>query len=201
MALLLPLGYAQVIHSLRLTGDAEPMIVTYGVDLEESSPDPSAVADRLGSVFGNTMMGALSNQLNHFLTTVRLGTVANVPGATGVAAKNDFGSETGNLVPQNSAFLVKKVTSGSGRRNQGRMYFPGVPEAAVTNIGVLPDSGVRTNLRSAIGNWLAAIKAGVDAVDMVVLHSEGLSAAPPPTVVTSLILDDLIATQRRRLRK
>jgi hypothetical protein len=201
MALILPLGYAQVIHSLRLTGDPEPMIVTYGIELSDQGNEPAVIAANLGGSFGTNLMPALSNQLNHFLTTVRMGTVANVAGATGVAPANNFGSEVGNLVPQNSAFLVKKVTNGAGKRNQGRMYFPGVPEAAVSNIGVLPDSGVRTNLRNAIVAWLLSIQGGVDADNMVVLHSEGLSATPPPTVVTSLILDDVIATQRRRLRR
>jgi hypothetical protein len=201
MTLQIPVGFAQVIHELRMLGDAEPMAVTYGIQSESPGNTVDVAAAQIGAIFAAQMMPKLSDQLNFFSTTLRRGTVTGQVGEVGIAAANTNGGLVGAICPQNTAYLVKKVTAAAGKRNQGRMYLPGVLEAAVTNIGVLPVSDVRTGLRAALAAWLPALIAGADATQMVILHSLGLSLVPAPTIVTSLVLDDLVSTQRRRLRK
>ena len=65
MTLRIDPGCGQVIHSLTLAADAEPMAVTYGVICETTEPVSSAsaaaIAVELHDSFGDTVMGAVCN--------------------------------------------------------------------------------------------------------------------------------------------
>ena len=55
---------------------------------------------------------------------------------------------------------------------------------------------------TSLSAWLAAIAAHSTLDGMALLHSDSaLSATPDPDLVTTLSIDALVATQRRRLRK
>ncbi len=82
------------------------------------------------------------------------------------------------------------------------MYLPGVPESIVGNAGVLTPAYV-TQMNTALSGWLSAIQALGDVQNMVILHS--FASVPPvplpPTIVSQLVCDTRIATQRLRLRR
>jgi hypothetical protein len=81
------------------------------------------------------------------------------------------------------------------------MYFPGLGEADITPVGGL-SAGTQALMNTRLAAWLNQIAAVVTGVQqMVILHSLGITATPDPTPVTSMTVDPIVATQRRRLRK
>jgi hypothetical protein len=106
---------------------------------------------------------------------------------------------TAGALPQNSAFLIQKRSSLAGRRHRGRFYLPGVGEGGTSPTGVLSAPDV-VGINQDLAAWLLAIQSSSYASEMVILHSTGISGAPSPTAVVSLNVDEVISTQRRRLR-
>lgn len=106
------------------------------------------------------------------------------------------GTGGGAPVPINCALLVTKLTGVGGRRNKGRMYIPPfLPgESQVDQNGVLA-SGVQATIQGQIDAAVAANEA--DDIGYVLFHQTG---SDTPTTVTELRLENLIATQRRRMR-
>lgn len=104
--------------------------------------------------------------------------------------------------PTNCAVLVQKRTSVAGRNQRGRMYIPPtvVSEANVDTVGVIAD----TPLGVMNVAWAEQYLAMVDAEFLPYLLHGGTKAdpthAPPPTAITSFLVEPMIATQRRRLR-
>jgi hypothetical protein len=81
-----------------------------------------------------------------------------------------------------------------GRRARGRMFLPpfGLHEGNVSPNGMLEDDFV-ADTQAILALWFADI-------DMVLLHDSATPGAPEPYPLTNLVLDNRIATQRRRLR-
>ncbi len=203
MPMVTPSGFASVIESLALAGDPDPHAVTYGIKVNEVSP-PSMVdlLEVLGSLFNAHIMGTMPPVYTHVNTHIEWSVLAPpAPQLVGDRPSSTAGGNAlGNLIPQNSAYLIRKNTALGGRRNRGRMYLPGVAENTTANNGVI-DGTRLLELNTAMGNWLGALKASAPVDDMVLLHStSSLSPTPEPTTVSSLIAEGVIPTQRRRLR-
>lgn len=107
------------------------------------------------------------------------------------------GSATLSPVPINSAILINKVTGAGGRRNRGRLFYPPVypTEGDVSALGVIQSSDV-TALQAKFDSWYTAAVA--DDMQPVLFHQTG---AQLPTVITSFKVQNLLATQRRRMRR
>jgi hypothetical protein len=113
------------------------------------------------------------------------------------------GTQTPAVVPQNTAYLIRKRTDLAGRRGRGRMYVPGVSEADSGATGMVLASAV-TAWQTAFNNWFndLTVTVGNRFYPPAVLHrSEGIGVEPLPTLVTSFVVDSRVATQRRRLRR
>jgi hypothetical protein len=206
MPQIVPAGYARVVHSLELVGDAEPMAITYGVGPIDLADDPQAVVTGLHNAFGTHLAPRVSNQYV-LAQTELLYQFASLPSDPVVyLASTPIACTQENMaLPQNSATLVHKRTSLGGARGRGRLYVPGVPEGEVSPTGILV-AAWRTTLGASFTSFLAAIEAAIPGPNtgMVLLHqSVGTPPPgfPPPTIVTALTVDPRIATQRRRLRK
>lgn len=123
------------------------------------------------------------------------------------------GTAVGDSSPRAVALLVTKVTtSGRGLRN-GRMYLPGMRDNTVT--GASTESAFQTAAQSAMNGYLAelndepALPTNFDR-RLVVVHTRSVdpdTGAPLPepefvseTEVESLVVQSLLATQRRRQR-
>jgi len=120
------------------------------------------------------------------------------------------GNTAAGATPQ-VAVLVKKITSGGRGSRQGRIYLAPPPEAGMDAAGLLIGSylsDVQIALRAFLSHSTTDTVAGVGEIsDMVVTHF-----GPRPirgsvdnrvgthTKVTDLVLEPLVATQRRRLR-
>lgn len=191
-------GQAQIVFQYTLSGDVEPMINTLGFDLGTVAID-AATAQDCHDIWTTEVMSLLSTSLTLVSTTVEFFDGTGTVGAT-YAADPNAGSRTGETLPQNTCYLVRKTTGSSGRGRYGRMYLPGVPENKVNGTGVV-DSGElaawNIQLASALTSLNTALSAGNG---LVVNHGPG--PAPSGTSeITGLVLDPRVATQRRRLRR
>jgi len=103
------------------------------------------------------------------------------------------GTVGGGSVPPNSAYLLKKVTSLGGRKHRGRSYIPGVPREWVDGAGAI--STTHQVLVQNAANAFLDFLGGLD-VSMQLLHT----GPETPDEVVSWVAQQLLATQRRRLR-
>lgn len=110
-------------------------------------------------------------------------------------------STAGTLVadpmPPNNSVLVQKRSAVGGRRNRGRMYLPPFhfAETTVDSVGTIAGATV-----TALQTKVTALRTDLLADDLipVILHSVSEVA---PTVIASFVVENVIATQRRRLRR
>jgi hypothetical protein len=200
MPVSVPLGFGQVVHSLRLDGDPDPMAVTYGVELQPDVPLAGATtAEELHGDFYANFVGVIANDYQLVETSVRY-PIESAPGQGVISfvGSNRFTGGSATL-PQNIALLVRKRSGLVGRRYRGRMYIPGIQENYVSARGEVLTQ-FRTDVNVNLAAFLAAVQSAGGVTNMVILHSNVAGAPIAPTVVTSLDLDPVVATQRRRLR-
>ncbi len=206
-----PDQYGILLHQLRLIGDSEPMAVTMGVRVPDTNAVPLAdVVSAAHIAFGDNMIQNLSNQYSLFSTELRLwvdGPSTTSDPVVYAYTSNYTGLNQAGPLPQNSAVLFHKRTARAGRRGRGRFYLPGILEAGVSAVGGL-DSGSINAYQAGATAYLARFGVGnLGAVEPVLIHSFDPLAGPPvpsqlvPDRITSLSVDPVIATQRRRLRK
>jgi hypothetical protein len=196
MALINPPGFAQVRLVWTLSGDLEPFNTLFGVS-NDSDVSAAAVAQNVADAFVIAFSGsemATGSSLQR--VDAQLGQDGG-EGPVGTSIQNYIGTSGGACLPQNCAGLIHKRTALAGRKGRGRMYLPSffLPEASIDSIGAL-NSALVTNLTNSINSFLSGLT--TEGVPMVLFHE---SSPPSPTLVTSLQVDPIIATQRRRLRK
>lgn len=199
---------AQVLFRFSLAGDPELMEVGFGLDWTSGPAWDVSVADDMFHTFETTFLeqmagtymlveAVLQHQLATGVSEIH-STPAPAPAALGGAA-----------LPQNCGLLIHKRTEGAGRGKNGRVYLPGIPEERVDGRGVVDTAFVALQQAEADQFW--ATFDGTDFPFLAVNH--GLVKVPgsdppvytdPPFLwdnVTSLAIDQTIATQRRRLRR
>lgn len=199
---MIPEGFAQITLKWALSGTTTYANTVFGVDnsLALTAPNlAAAVANKIEA------WSLLSPNICNVWTVPEL-TCKLGPDDTGIAATQPVsfgGSNGGSPATSQVAFLLSKNGLLGGRRGHGRMYLPGVPEAAADGAGVL--AGGWQAALSAAGAQLLDLLADIDS-PMVLLHSppadppEGF-VLPDPTVVIGLSASGRVATQRRRLRR
>jgi len=194
---IIPPGFAHVAHVTTLDSDVEEMVTTYGVSLSDS-PVPNELAEDLHTGWGNNIVTPLYGDTYQLVRTeVRIGQDGGEP-LQGVHSAVVLGIGSTARLPQNCAVLVQKRSALGGRANRGRMYVPGtLGESVVSDSGSITSSNL-SGQQTAFNNFLTALQVGFGSfvTDMVILHSSALE----PTIVTSLNVQQLISTQRRRLR-
>jgi hypothetical protein len=199
--LIIPSGFGHVIHSLSLNGDPEPIATTYGIEFAGATPPTLAfLANYLHDSFYNAYAARFFTGYALEQTTIRYATgeTTNPEGVEVHVERNVF-TNTGDPLPQNSAVLVRKRTGLAGRRRQGRMYLPPIYNQSVSAVGRI-DAGGLTALQTSTDVFLSSLNNSPNLQGMVILHSTGISTAPVPTPVTTLTVQPIIATQRRRMR-
>lgn len=170
---------------------------THGADV-----GPAAVArDVLNNWQDHIVYGVMAN--NYVLQGARYRYRQDVDGETGYLAPNPSkqitGTGTAVTSPPNVAMLVhKRISTTSGRR-AGRMYLPPPGEVEIDE-----DGRLGTAIVAAVTTQLNLFFDGVDdstEARLVVVHGTGVDSGDKPhSDVTSLTLDPIVATQRRRLR-
>lgn len=202
----LPAGYYHA--NMLFTGAAVPRgaAITFGGSA--ASGTPAAVAAAINTAWNTHLKSIFNTAVSLAGTRVKIG--PNVDGPFAYVALGTAGTSAGTAGSPQVAYLIRKNTALGGRQGAGRMYQPGWSETDVDSTGTI-SGGTRTGLQTA---W-SAFLAGLSSVSypMYLLHSHGAittmrdanlyvrTVAPrAPTEVTSLSVDSVVATQRRRLR-
>lgn len=191
-----PPGFAQCNFRMLLSGDPEPMMVTWGIKFDDIlTADFTEIANDLKDVFyaewGDRIPSSYSLQ----------GVTMYVKTGDGPVVYESTGGSTAfpnaaAAVPQNVAYLIKKQTARSGRQGRGRMYIPGVSDSNVDEKGSISSENVGF-LQATATAFLTGVNAVAGVEHSVLLHTSNLEV---PDVITGLVADSRVATQRRRLR-
>lgn len=202
MALVIPPGFAQVSAVLRNVGDPEAWYVTWAVDASGYGGDYEALGDLNIGAFSVGFLNSMNAATTLEGVIMRVGQDGGEPLSVYRAAGVTGSGSTAKL-PQNCAMLVRKNTGRGGRTGKGRMYIPNVlSEGEVDNVGVIAPSFL-SGLQTGANDFLEFLNEPevVAPAPMVLLHNEGVPGGTTPTAITSLQVDSVIATQRRRLRR
>ena len=176
---------------------ARVAVITYGLAINDAIV-PSDV-DFQRAEFATNVGPTIDNQVTIGPATMRVGqdggevlTVVGTTSSTGGRA----GADSLNC---GQAILVKKLTARGGRRGRGRCFIPwAVGDTDVNEVGALTPSVV-TALQTAVNAWLTGVATPAKIDAMVVLHGNGNSLPGLPNTVTSLQVDPIVGSQRRRL--
>jgi hypothetical protein len=139
------------------------------------------------------VLNQLSDDIALQRTIVKFG--PSETGPSGEFVDTRTGSITGDGSSAAVAALCRKITELGGRKGRGRWYLPGMAEANVTSGGAL-NATYLGNLNTDLEVFRAFIDGTVDAA-MVLLHND----LTTPTLVTELVAQGTVATQRRRQRR
>lgn len=197
---IVPPGFAEVSLGFTRSGDPEPMYNVWGVDLNDLPPEEYG---DLGPDFGNAFMAACVEAIDDSIVLTNIKVRIGNDGDPFVFefAANIPGTDSYSIVPQNTAILVRKLSALGGRKGRGRAFLPWVSETSVSDAGVLTPTYVtawQANMDDFITNRLDSAGTGLSVdLGLVILHND----ATVPTPVTNLIVDPMVATQRRRLRR
>jgi hypothetical protein len=195
-------GFADCSYELRHALMSRSAFLTFGID--NAGTDPTAVAVGVSAAFGATgsLFTAIDSQVTLVRTRVALGTDGGEDNV-GLSSQVIACTATLNSTPPNCAVLVHKRTSRGGRRGRGRLYIPWAASNALTSENGSVIAADITRVQNAVTAWSNALSSGPGA--LVLLHrpsapGTGHPTSPgPPDVVSSMSVDPLIGTQRRRL--
>lgn len=190
---IIPVGFSQAAIQLRHDAYIRPAVCVFGITTPPVQP-ADAVA-RVSFCVQETIMGRMDNQVGLHSVRLAVGTAGGDP-----IVAEDFPTKKGEInrssLPPALAVRVIKATGLGGRRGRGAMFLPwAVAEGAVDEVGNIANGEVQA--------WLNAMNDFKDALseqecDLVLLHAEGATPAPPPTPVLSVGVDPIISNQVRR---
>lgn len=197
MGVNIPVGFGMASLVYQRDGAPRESISTFAYD--PPSLSPTAHADTIYGLMTNASGPGIPTriQTGWSFMGVRV-TEQDDPGplqGEHIAQQVGLGS-AGALTP-NVAVLIRKFTASGGRRNRGRMFVPPVwpPE---TNVS--PNGAIAGTQLGDLQNWWEFVRAGMTTAGLpiVLLHSQ---VPFTPTPVTSISVQAIVATQRRRLRR
>lgn len=204
--LLIPPGFAQLTIPMRHTGLSRAAAVTFGIEYSEADTPYSGICDWVLQQWGETLGATVDSEVQQGPIEGRFGQTGDEP----IAA---VGTDTFTSIsvdarpPAQVALLIKKTTNRGGRRGRGRMFLPwAVNETSVSELGVV-EAGTLSDFQDAADGFLLAIgtASGEDGPNpMFLLHvqADDQSTLPgTPSLVSSLQVQSLVATQRRRLAR
>lgn len=188
----IPAGYAECAFVHQQNDTLQLGICTLGVNTD----DPTVLL-QIGDLWQTDMLAEMNNSWTYiqFRGTVTGGLIAVKdylqPGAGG-------GSGTSPQV----SYLFKKHTLVAGRAYRGRMYYPGCDETSVDADGRV-ESGKVTGLANMVTAFVSDLGALTPPVVPYILHREPKSGppTPAPTAINSILPENIVATQRRRLAR
>lgn len=189
-------GYADVSVGYSQTGLTRTAFITFGVNPVDT--DPILVATSV--ITSMNAAGSLNSIMDSTATQSRIRISLGTDGGEDLvhdATLTTVGGRGLTAVPPNVAVLVHKRTARGGRRGRGRLFLPwAIAANNVIEAGTLVTSEV-TVIQTAMNTFLSAL--ATNTVPMVLLHNAGQSAPGAPDPVTTLSVDRIISTQRRRL--
>src|SRR6478752_1973151 len=193
--MIIPVGFAQANWTFTGNAVAFPGEVTMGFDVTAWVGDAQDAADFLFTTWADTIGQYQTTATVLSSCLVKYG--PNVTGASAIHSGADAGSLADDPAPSAVSWLVRKSTLAGGRAGRGRMYIPGIGDAAVGMQGSIFVANL-TAFQVKVDAFLTAVN-GAD-LTPVLLHGAG-SPITTPTPITALTADGHVATQRRRQRR
>jgi hypothetical protein len=206
MELYLPEGFAQC--SLSFTGAALPTgaAITFGVALPGATLTPQQVGASISAAWTTNIKSTITPDVTLASVHVKFGPMEDGPFADVAAGVVGTGTGANDAPPV--ALLVRKNTNIGGKRGHGRMYVPGLASTVASINGSVTGTDL-TNRQTAWSAFRTDLENGD--TPMVVCHNFGTYinakgeevTVPPrePSLVTSLSVQNVVATQRRRQRR
>jgi hypothetical protein len=199
-----PLNYGPFAHKLLMQGDAEPMFVTGALKLIDTDQVAvQAVCQALHDFFRQLVIGACGGTMQTTGTELKIKIGEPDVYRQAVVFGVQSGGLSGNNLPSNSAYLVRKETGLGGKTNAGRFFLPGVPVVIVNQNGDIPQENVN-GVQTALNTYFNGVTTQLNVAEYALLHgsrANGTIPGGPPTKVTSLQVQNKIATQRQRMRR
>lgn len=197
MGIVIPVGFGLAQLVFQRDGAPRESITTFGYD--PPTLDPVAHADTINALVRGVgrPITAAQMETGWSFVGVRCTEMDDVGPLQGEFLSLLAGTGAAGAMPPNCAVLIRKFTAAGGRRNRGRMFVPPVhpAETNVSPSGTIAGAQL-TNLQTWWGNVLTQM--GVAGLPVVLFHSE---VPFTPTPVTSFVVQSVIATQRRRMRR
>lgn len=193
---IIPIDYAQV--NLMFTGGAAPLgaQMTFGVQ-NATSLWAETIATRVLTLWESANLDERqSSAVSLTGCLVKLG--PNATGPQALVSANIPGKGNAESAPPNVAAIIRKQTEFGGRKGRGRMYQPGIAEANISSTGTMSGAAF-TAMQTSWSTFLTGLLE--EDIPMVLLHSEQDGGLTPPYVVSSLLVESRIGTQRRRNRR
>lgn len=193
MTIVLPPGFGAVDLTLRHNELQRDAHITFGID---ASGGGSEAADEVLVAYLAAVNGRLDSNVTMREVKVEVGQDGGDP-LIQIVGNTAPGGRSGASTTAALAVLVNKRTALGGRRHAGRNFWPWmIADTEVSETGIITP-GVVTSLQSIFTGFLSGL-ASAD-IPMVLLHrTGGVTPVPPPTPVTSMLVDGVISTQRRR---
>jgi hypothetical protein len=191
MAQVIPDGFTELTYRFRLFADPEEMVVTIGhTTLGTAQATANSRAD---AFIAGVPAGLMDSSYTFVGVTARAGQAAGPP-VVAESIKNQVGTISSNVIPNNCAYLIRKTTARGGRQGKGRMYLPPFygPEIEILENGMLTPVAL---------SQLQGIVEDAFPGDFFYLFHDSLSpGSTTPDAITALTVQPQIATQRRRMR-
>jgi hypothetical protein len=191
----------------RCTGDPDQMICTIGIRAAGGGAATAfELADKVAHCWTDGFApGHLSSTYTFEGVEVTMGPV-DAPSDSAESPWYSPGGDGFAALPSNCAALVRKRTAVGGRKNHGRMFLPAgyLAESRVGPTGVLA-TDLLAELGVALNDFQDAIEGDDNGVpcQLLLFHQNvagGTGDVDGATVITDLIAQPMIATQRRRMR-
>jgi hypothetical protein len=196
VSLLIPAGYSQMNLVWQGTTNDRPCEVALGFH----GPPGELPADAADDIYSaaiatNSIFQASQQSTTWRFLGVKVMTMTESGPTTGELLLSVVGTLSVANPPINCAVLLRKNTDLGGRTNRGRIFAPPTElnESEVDYLGNMTSTAVTRHLT----HWNNFVS-GLDAVGKTLRLYHTASAVP--TVVNSLSVQQLIATQRRRMR-
>ena len=190
--MIIPDGYAQINLKFLWPDSSQRAEVVFGVALDDVGLDPHTTAQAVQNAYGDAGLEQVQGE-DISLDTILCKFGPNATGGSFELGVGQAGTLTGGLTTPQNSLLVSKVTLHGGRHGRGRSYWPGTQEGVWDNFGNL-DAGARETFQSKFDDFVTALVSAD--IPMYLLHGDDVTT---PFAVTSLLVQPLIATQRRRL--
>lgn len=195
MTIAIPLDHMQVAFHMSIQDAAGDAVCTLGVDCSASADTPQGDLDTVADAWG-VIFSARGGSAQSYLGATAIRTSAGGPQSL-ESPRSLGGAISGAILPANCAILVQKLTGFAGKKNRGRLFWPGV------QVGVLVGSGGNMVTPSVVGAFQSQFDTFLTTLVgasllPVIFHQTGV--ADPPRVITSFKVLERLATQRGRLR-
>ena len=202
------LGLGLITQQLIRTDMGRAALVTFSVNVS-GTPSPSVAQDAIDDFtdnFTTNILPMLDSEVQCPPPEIRLGDGSDTPFLAVNNGTTLTGGSSDTTVPPQVALLAKKTTPLGGKKNRGRTYWPFIlPTNKVNETGVIDatfQSSVQTNFTAFLNQLVT------DTTPMCISHKTFNVPLPPHYVVgihtgplvTQYQVENLVATQRRRVR-